>query len=100
MGVVGVRIAWLLRRHWRATLAGHRARGRRRGGGGGRGRPPGAESVGGPSSDRLGVVSPAVVPLAALLLVVVAAVLFANLVALWPGRRAAAIRPAEALRSE
>ena len=50
--------------------------------------------------NRLGVVSPAVVPLAALFLVVVAAVLFANLVALWPGRRAAAIRPAEALRSE
>jgi putative ABC transport system permease protein len=50
--------------------------------------------------DRLGVSSPAVVPPVALVLVVVGAVGFANLVAVWPGRRAAAIRPAEALRSE
>jgi ABC-type lipoprotein release transport system permease subunit len=50
--------------------------------------------------DRLGVVSPAVVPPLALALVVLGAVVFANLVAIWPGRRAAAIRPSEALRSE
>ena len=50
--------------------------------------------------DRLGVVSPAVVPPFALALVILGAVVFANLVAIWPGRRAAAIRPSEALRSE
>jgi ABC-type lipoprotein release transport system permease subunit len=50
--------------------------------------------------DRLGVVSPAVVPPFALALVILGAVVFANLVAIWPGRRAAAIRVSEALRSE
>ncbi len=51
-------------------------------------------------ADHHGVASAAVVPLLPVLLVGVAVLAFANLVALGPARRAAAIRPAEALRAE
>ena len=51
-------------------------------------------------ADHLGVASGAVVPLLPILLVGVAVLVFANLVAVGPARRAAAIRPAEALRAE
>jgi len=51
-------------------------------------------------ADHLGVASGAVVPLVPILLVGVAVLVFANLVAVGPARRAAAIRPAEALRAE
>ena len=51
-------------------------------------------------ADHLGVASAAVVPLLPILLVGVAVLAFANLVAVGPARRAAAIRPAEALRAE
>jgi hypothetical protein len=51
-------------------------------------------------ADHLGVVSPAVVPWLAVVVVAVAVLGFANLVAAGPARRAAGIRPAEALRAE
>jgi hypothetical protein len=51
-------------------------------------------------ADHLGVASAAVVPLLPIVLVGVAVLAFANLVAVGPARRAAAIRPAEALRAE
>ena len=50
--------------------------------------------------DRIGVLAEPVTPGPALLVGVVGTVLVANLVAAWPGRMAAGIRPAVALRSE
>ncbi len=51
-------------------------------------------------AERLGLASPTVVPVGLVVLVALVTLTFANLVALGPGRRAARIRPAEALRAE
>ena len=51
-------------------------------------------------SDQMGVAHETVVPVGLTLLVVPAALIVANLVALFPGRAAARTRPAVALRSE
>jgi ABC-type antimicrobial peptide transport system permease subunit len=51
-------------------------------------------------TDALGIDSPPVVPLAAVLAVAAGALVVANLVAAVPGRAASRLRPATALRSE
>ena len=51
-------------------------------------------------ADRLGVVPESVVPIVAVVLVVPAALLAANLIAFAPGRLGARVLPAEALRTE
>jgi putative ABC transport system permease protein len=51
-------------------------------------------------ADQLGVTSPPVVPPLAVLAVAAAVLVFANLAALWPGRRAALVPAAAALRVE
>ena len=51
-------------------------------------------------SRQLGVMTPALVPAPAVVLIAVASLAFAVAVSFWPGRRAASIRPSDALRSE
>ena len=51
-------------------------------------------------ADRLGLESPTIVPIAQVAVVALALIAVANLVAIWPGRRAARLRPGAALRAE
>ena len=48
----------------------------------------------------LGIPADAIVPVPLVLLIVPAVILIANAVALWPGRSAARVTPAQVLRTE